>query len=168
VCSILHNLPLFDRELERRGHRCVRYADDSNIYVCSERAGQRVMESVTRFITQKLSVKVNEAKSAMARGPLYLARTKALSVGLSNAFLHSLGLPTLIDEVRAQPTRIAVYGPVHTMVRTGPYTAVRDVWANTARTTKEDRDPGNTHSRAQHAELSNGPDATGRGHCRRC
>ena len=56
-----------DRELERRGHRFVRYADDCNIYVRSERAGQRVMESVTRFITQKLKLKVNEAKSAVAR-----------------------------------------------------------------------------------------------------
>ena len=56
-----------DRELERRGHRFVRYADDSNIYVRSERAGQRVMESITRFITQELKLKVNEAKSAVAR-----------------------------------------------------------------------------------------------------
>jgi RNA-directed DNA polymerase len=56
-----------DRELERRGHRFVRYADDCNIYVRSERAGQRVMEAVTRFITQKLKLKVNEAKSAVAR-----------------------------------------------------------------------------------------------------
>jgi len=56
-----------DRELERRGHRFVRYADDCNIYVRSERAGQRVMESISRFITQKLKLKVNEAKSAVAR-----------------------------------------------------------------------------------------------------
>ena len=49
------------------GHRFVRYADDCNIYVRSQRAGQRVMESVTRFITQKLKLKVNEAKSAVAR-----------------------------------------------------------------------------------------------------
>jgi len=56
-----------DQELERRGHRFVRYADDCNIYVRSERAGQRVMESVTQFITQKLKLKVNEAKSAVAR-----------------------------------------------------------------------------------------------------
>jgi len=56
-----------DRELEHRGHRFVRYADDSNIYVRSERAGQRVMKSVTQFITQKLKLKVNEAKSAVAR-----------------------------------------------------------------------------------------------------
>jgi RNA-directed DNA polymerase len=56
-----------DRELERRGHRFVRYADDCNIYVGSERAGQRVMESVTRFITNRLKLKVNQAKSAVDR-----------------------------------------------------------------------------------------------------
>jgi RNA-directed DNA polymerase len=57
----------FDRELERQGHRFVRYADDCNVYVRRERAGQRVMQSITRFITQKLKLKVNEAKSAVAR-----------------------------------------------------------------------------------------------------
>jgi len=56
-----------DRELERRGHRFVRYADDGNVYVRSERAGQRVMERVTQFITQKLRLEVNEANSAVAR-----------------------------------------------------------------------------------------------------
>jgi RNA-directed DNA polymerase len=222
LSPLLSNLVLdeLDRELERRGLRFVRYADDSNIYVRSERAGQRVMKSVTRFITQKLKLKVNEAKSAVARpqqrkflgfsfsdgpeikrviapkaldrfkhrireitrrakgvsieetiaelapymrgwrsyfgfcetpevlisltrwirlrlraalwrqwktprrrlaallalgvrprlarntagsglGPWYLARAKALSVGLSNEYFKSLGLPTLIDEVKA-------------------------------------------------------------------
>ena len=69
LSPLLSNLVLdeLDRELERRGHRFVRYADDSNIYVRSKRAGQRVMESVTRFITEKLKLKVNEAKSAVAR-----------------------------------------------------------------------------------------------------
>jgi RNA-directed DNA polymerase len=69
LSPLLSNLVLdeLDRELERRGHRFVRYADDCNVYVRSERAGQRVMKSVTRFITQKLSLKVNEAKSAVAR-----------------------------------------------------------------------------------------------------
>src|SRR5438105_10870161 len=69
LSPLLSNLVLdeFDRELERRGHRFVRYADDCNIYVRSERAGQRVMESITQFITQKLKLKVNEAKSAVAR-----------------------------------------------------------------------------------------------------
>src|SRR5215472_3203519 len=66
---LLSNVVLdeLDRELERRGLRFVRYADDSNIYVRSERAGQRVMKNVTRFITQKLKLKVNEAKSAVAQ-----------------------------------------------------------------------------------------------------
>jgi len=69
LSPLLSNLVLdeLDRELEHRGHRFVRYADDCNIYVGSERAGQRVMESVTRFITQKLKLKVNETKSAVAR-----------------------------------------------------------------------------------------------------
>jgi RNA-directed DNA polymerase len=69
LSPLLSNLVLdeLDRELERRGHRFVRYADDSNIYVRSERAGQRVMESITRFITNKLKLKVNESKSAVAR-----------------------------------------------------------------------------------------------------
>ena len=69
LSPLLSNLVLdeLDRELERRGHRFVRYADDCNVYVRSERAGQRVMESITQFITQKLRLKVNEAKSAVAR-----------------------------------------------------------------------------------------------------
>src|SRR5271169_3980802 len=69
LSPLLSNLVLdeLDRELERRGHRYVRYADDCNIYVRSERAGQRVMGRITRFITQKLKLKVNEAKSAVAR-----------------------------------------------------------------------------------------------------
>src|SRR6266852_7841454 len=69
LSPLLSNLVLdeLDRELEQRGHRFVRYADDCNIYVRSERAGQRVMESVSRFITNKLKLKVNSEKSAVAR-----------------------------------------------------------------------------------------------------
>ena len=65
---MLSNIVLdeFDRELERRGHRFVRYADDANIYVRSECAGQRVMASIVRFIEGRLRLKVNEAKSAVA------------------------------------------------------------------------------------------------------
>ena len=66
---MLSNLVLdeWDRELERRGHLFVRYADDCNIYVRSERAGQRVMSSLTQFITRQLKLKVNAAKSGVAR-----------------------------------------------------------------------------------------------------
>ncbi len=69
LSPLLSNLVLdaLDRELERRGHRFVRYADDGNIYVRSERAGQRVMASITRFIATRLKLKVNGAKSAVAR-----------------------------------------------------------------------------------------------------
>ena len=69
LSPLLSNIVLdeLDRELEHRGLRFVRYADDCNIYVRSERAGRRVMESITRFITQKLKLKVNKAKSAVAR-----------------------------------------------------------------------------------------------------
>src|ERR1700744_2726992 len=69
LSPLLSNIVLdeFDRELERRGLRFARYADDSNIYVRSKRAGERVMASVTRFITTKLKLKVNTLKSAVAR-----------------------------------------------------------------------------------------------------
>jgi RNA-directed DNA polymerase len=69
LSPLLSNLVLdeLDREVERRGHRFVRYADDCNLYVGSERAGQRVMESVTQFITHRLKLKVNQAKSAVAQ-----------------------------------------------------------------------------------------------------
>jgi RNA-directed DNA polymerase len=61
---ILDNL---DRELERRGHRFVRYADDCNIYVRSRRAGSRVLRSISRFLEKRLKLSVNEAKSAVDR-----------------------------------------------------------------------------------------------------
>jgi len=69
LSPLLANLLLeqFDRELEKRGHRFVRYADDANLYVKSERAGSRVMASGSRFLTRKLKLKVNLAKSAVAR-----------------------------------------------------------------------------------------------------
>ena len=56
-----------DREVERRGHACCRYADDVQIYVQSQRAGERVLASITRFLERTLRLKVNHAKSAVAR-----------------------------------------------------------------------------------------------------
>lgn len=69
LSPLLSNLLLdeLDRELERRGHRFVRYADDCNIYVKSWRAGIRVLESISRYLSCKLKLKVNEAKSAVGR-----------------------------------------------------------------------------------------------------
>src|ERR1700678_3299657 len=69
LSPLLSNLMLdeLDRELERRKHCFVRYADDCNIYVRSRRAGERVKRSITGFITRRLKLKVNEQKSAVAR-----------------------------------------------------------------------------------------------------
>ena len=69
LSPLLSNLVLdeLDKELEKRGHKFVRYADDCNVYVRSERAGQRVMQGVSDFITRKLKLRVNRSKSAVAR-----------------------------------------------------------------------------------------------------
>lgn len=69
LSPLLSNLVLdeLDCELKRRGHRFVRYADDCNIYVRSEKAGRRVMESLTRFIERRLKLQINAEKSAVAR-----------------------------------------------------------------------------------------------------
>ncbi|MDJ0891305.1 MAG: group II intron reverse transcriptase/maturase [Gammaproteobacteria bacterium] len=69
LSPLLSNLVLdeLDQELTRRGHQFCRYADDCNIYVRSRRAGERVMASVSRFLSGKLRLKVNEFKSAVAR-----------------------------------------------------------------------------------------------------
>ena len=69
LSPLLSNIVLdeLDAELAQRGHRFVRYADDCNIYVRSEAAGQRVMASITAFISTRLRLKVNAAKSAVAK-----------------------------------------------------------------------------------------------------
>ena len=69
LSPLLSNIYLdeLDKELEKRGHRFCRYADDCNIYVQSRRAGERVMASVRRFLTDRMKLEVNEAKSAVDR-----------------------------------------------------------------------------------------------------
>ena len=69
LSPLLSNILLddLDKELESRGHKFCRYADDCNIYVHTQRAGERVKESVTLFLAKKLKLKVNEAKSAVDR-----------------------------------------------------------------------------------------------------
>ena len=69
LSPLLSNILLteLDRELERRGHAFCRYADDCNIYVASERAGVGLLQSLTGFLAQRLKLKVNGAKSAVAR-----------------------------------------------------------------------------------------------------
>lgn len=69
LSPLLANILLddFDRELERRGHSFCRYADDTNIYVRSQRAGERVMRSVTQYLERKLKLQVNREKSGVDR-----------------------------------------------------------------------------------------------------
>lgn len=69
LSPLLSNIMLteLDRELEKRGHKFVRYADDCNIYVKSPRAGERVKQGITEFIEKKLKLKVNEEKSAVGK-----------------------------------------------------------------------------------------------------
>src|SRR5438034_8534416 len=69
LSPLLSNLMLdvLDKELEKRGHRFVRYADDCNIYVRSQRAGERVMAGIEKFLEKRLKLKVNIAKSAVAK-----------------------------------------------------------------------------------------------------
>ncbi|MGB4065523.1 MAG: reverse transcriptase domain-containing protein, partial [Azonexus sp.] len=68
LSPLLSNILLtdLDKELERRGHAFCRYADDCNIYVQSKTAGERIMASLTRFLSEKLKLTVNAAKSAVA------------------------------------------------------------------------------------------------------
>jgi RNA-directed DNA polymerase len=69
LSPLLSNILLdeLDRELEGRGHRFVRYADDCNVYVHSRRSGERVMASLSRFLQKRLRLKVNAGKSAVDR-----------------------------------------------------------------------------------------------------
>jgi RNA-directed DNA polymerase len=69
LSPLLSNLMLdvLDKELEKRGHRFVRYADDCNIYVRSQRAGERVLAGIDKFLEKRLKLKVNKAKSAVAK-----------------------------------------------------------------------------------------------------
>jgi len=106
LSPLLSNIVLdeLDRELERRGHRFVRYADDCNIYVRSERAGRRVMASISRFIEGRLRLKVNTAKSAVAKPEkrhfvgFRLKHRGRIEVGLSKRSKDRIGatLRTLI------------------------------------------------------------------------
>ncbi len=69
LSPLLSNILLddLDKELERRGHAFCRYADDCNIHVRTRRSDERVMASVSRFLTERLKLRVNEAKSAVVR-----------------------------------------------------------------------------------------------------
>ncbi len=101
LSPLLSNIVLdeLDQELERRGHRFARYADDCNIYVRSRRAGERVMESVTRFIMAKLKLKVNSEKSAVERP----WKRKFLGFSFTNAGIPKRRIaPKAVDRFRGR------------------------------------------------------------------
>jgi group II intron reverse transcriptase/maturase len=131
LSPLLSNILLdeLDKELERRGHRFVRYADDSNIYVKSEEAGKRVLESITHWLEKKLKLKVNREKSGVDRpwkrkflgysmtsnydpklkiSPNSIERLKA---GLKEIFRKGRGrkLETVIEELKPKLTGWIAY-----------------------------------------------------------
>jgi RNA-directed DNA polymerase len=108
LSPLLANLLLdeMDKELERRGHRFARYADDSNIYVKSAKAGQRVLESITKYLMRTLKLRVNETKSAVDRpwkrkflGFTFTARRP------NRRTIAKASIDTFKDEVRRISTR---------------------------------------------------------------
>jgi group II intron reverse transcriptase/maturase len=119
LSPLLANIMLddLDKELERRGHRFVRYADDCNIYVRSRRAGERVLESVKRYLGE-LSLKVNERKSAVDRA------TKRVFLGFSFYKRKGEVLVRMAKEAKerchsklCQLTRRTRHGKVETIIR---------------------------------------------------
>lgn len=104
LSPLLSNIVLdeLDKELERRGLHFVRYADDCVIYVRSKRAGDRVMQSVSRFITRKLKLKVNEAKSSVTQPGYtqYLGFGFTISKTNPRIRIHSKSLNRFRERVR--------------------------------------------------------------------
>jgi group II intron reverse transcriptase/maturase len=97
LSPLLANIVLdeLDRELTRRGHRFVRYADDTQIFVRSERAGNRVLASIRRFLNSRLRLKVNEKKSAVA--PSEKRHFLGFRIGLNRA-----GKPMILISLRTR------------------------------------------------------------------
>jgi Reverse transcriptase (RNA-dependent DNA polymerase) len=101
LSPFLSNIVLddLDKELARRGHRFCRYAEDCNIYVRSHRAGERVIASISRFLTDKLRLKVNEAKSAVARP----GERKFLGFSISNDRSERRVAPQALNKFKISP-----------------------------------------------------------------
>lgn len=109
LSPLLANILLddLDKELERRGHKFCRYADDCNIYIKSKRAGQRVMKNVTAFLETKLKLKVNEEKSAVDRPTRrkFLGFTFYTAKGGYNIRIHPKSIKRFRDKVRTITSR---------------------------------------------------------------
>ncbi len=102
LSPLLSNLMLdvLDQELETRGHRFVRYADDCNIYVRSQRAGERVMAGIETFLAQHLKLKVNKAKSAVANPSVRKFLGFSFTANRATAAHRAAGVRPLQSRVR--------------------------------------------------------------------
>ena len=120
LSPLLSNIMLddLDKELEKRGHRFVRYADDCNIYVKSRRAGERVMTSVRRFIETRLKLKVNESKSAVDRAVKrkFLGFSYFKRNGETHRRIAREAMGRLRDRLR-QLTRRTTHEPLEEIIR---------------------------------------------------
>lgn len=109
LSPLLSNIVLdeLDKELEKRGLHFVRYADDCVIYVRSKRAGDRVMRTVSRFITRKLKLQVNETKSSVNRPwySKYLGFRITQFMGHTRIVIHQKSLQRFYDKIRALTAR---------------------------------------------------------------
>jgi len=109
LSPLLANIMLdeLDKELEKRGHKFCRYADDCNIYLKSEKAGKRVMESITQYIEQALKLKVNRNKSAVDRPNRrkFLGISFYLMKGKARNFVHKKPLTRFKTKVKAITSR---------------------------------------------------------------
>lgn len=113
LSPLLSNIILdkLDKELEKRGHRYVRYADDCSIYVKSKRSGDRVMESITQYIEKELKLKVNTEKSSVTRPWLMklLGFTFYHRKGEKGISIHRKSLASYKDKIRAITCRSKPY-----------------------------------------------------------
>jgi RNA-directed DNA polymerase len=109
LSPLLSNIVLdeLDKELEKRGLHFVRYADDSVIYVRSKRSGERVMRTVSRFITRKLKLQVNKTKSSVTRPwhSKYLGFRITKYMGHTSIVIHEKSLQRFRDRIRELTAR---------------------------------------------------------------
>lgn len=113
LSPLLSNIILdkLDKELEKRGHRYVRYADDCSIYVKSKRSGDRVMESITQYIEKELKLKVNTEKSSVTRPWMMklLGFTFYHRKGEKGISIHRKSIASYKDKIRAITRRSKPY-----------------------------------------------------------
>lgn len=121
LSPLLSNIILdkLDKELEKRGHRFIRYADDCSIYVKSKRAGERVMESISAYIEKELKLKVNVTKSVVTRPWLtkLLGFTFYHKKGCKGITVHRKSICTYKDKIRAITCRSKPYAMEERMMQ---------------------------------------------------